>query len=1259
MSYKPGTNVEDRRDVWVDRGRKRRTGALALAVLLTSAAFASAGPPAAGRPAAGGAVAVTPEQDLLDDQLAFERAKGLEARLWLREIWDHWEDVDPRQVEAALELARSSTRHDAPTRVYASVLAAYGRIRRGDLATARRTFREAGFVDQWLVLGPFDNEGKAGLARDEVPDREAATPIVGGRAYSGKERPVRWRTLPEVFPYGWVDLGSIFRPQTHVCGFATTFIDGGERARTITAWVGASGAYRLIFNGQTAIEETAYRGFDIDRRAVTLQLQPGQNRLTMKVCGADEAPVFAVRLADEQGRPDPKLTAQASLALSAAAEPVVKKVMESKAALPRHPASLTAPVDQVQGLLTAAQRGKPAEWEAAARYLVLTSGDDEATHQARDLAERAVEKEPTVRRLLLAASLAEDRNKARRYIEQAEEKAGAADVDVLLARAWLLRSGPNPREAFGYYDRVLELSPDHLVALQGRVELYNAAGLRRSALEALERAYERRPHSVLLASMVASQRSSLGFAEAATEAEERYAARRFDDSAWMTSRLELALNRRNPAAAGHYLSRLVAMDPQNPWGYQASARAHRALGQTDRALLDLEQARGIAPEDIGVLRSLADLKGRSGKREEQLALLQEVLRLRPQEVEVREYLDHIEPPEQPADEKYAQAPEKFLERRHAPSDGAPRRTLRDLTVSTVYPNGLSSQFRQVVFQPLTDAAAAMSRQYAFQYQADRQIVQLKGARVYRADGRIDEAIESGEGAADDPSVSMYTSARTFYVQFPRLEPGDVVEARYRIDDVTPRNEFADYFGEVVYLQNDEPVSDAEYVLVTPKSRKMYVDAAVPGLEQTVTETADQRVYRFFAPRVAAIVPEPNMPPWAELLGFVHVSTYPSWDALGAWYWGLVKEQLDVDPETRKLAREITKDKKTDVEKVQAVYNWVVKNTRYVALEFGIYGFKPHRCVQTVARGWGDCKDKATVIVTLLRELGIDANLVIVRTGMRGDFRSDLPSLAPFDHAIAYVPSLDLYLDGTAEYTGTYELPTMDRGARAILVLDGKAKQVRLPLGNPEQDIIARKVSADLQADGSAKLEVSYDTRGQAASAWRSRYEARATLRERVAQDLGREFPGLDLPEGAIKTNDLADLESPVSLSLRGKAPQFGRKEGDRLSVPVTLGVRLTPQFASLSRRTQDVVVTGFSTRREETEVELPAGYEVEASPPNVERTTRFGSFGVVYEKQGRKVTVKSHLSLTVDRVRPDDYQEFRKFCAEADQALSHRLLLAP
>jgi cellulose synthase operon protein C len=1202
--------------------------------------------------------ALTPGERLVTAQLDFERAKGLAGYVALRRIWQAWEDADPRKVEEALLVAAEDPARPEALRAYARSLTAYARVRRGDRTSAETTFRDLGFLTNWMVVGPFDNEGKSGFDQEFEPDVQPAAPIVPGQAYSGKERPVRWRLAPDVFRYGFIDLGSMLRPEMNVCAFATTFVEGGTTARPITLWAGSRGAVRVLFNGQVVLEDKAYRAFDVDRLSATVLLRPGTNRVTVKACGEESPPMFALRLADERGRPDKTLRGSADVESSQRAEENVSQTLAARRPLPRHPSSLQGPialVDRIQKSKTA----RAADLELAARYLVLTHGDDTSAHQARDLATRAANLGKDVGRYLLAAELAEDRNGARGFLDQASQLGKEADPRLLLARAEHLRSGPNPREAFELYDQVLALDPDNLDALRGRVDLYNAAGLRRTALDVLERAHERQPHSVLLANMVASQRLALGFSTAATEAEDRYAALRADDTAYHSTRMELALVRRNAADTEHFLERLVSAERDSPWSYRLASRVHRALGQEKRAEMDLEVARAIAPEDVGILQALADFRGRAGRRDEQLALLRRVLELQPQAVDVRRHVEHIEPPEQPADEKYAMPSREFLAKRLAPPNGHPKRTLRDLTVSTVYENGLSSEFRQVVFQPLTDAAAALARQYAFQYEADRQRVELRGAKVYRVDGTIDEAIESGEGAADDPTISMYTSSRTFYVQFPRLEPGDVVELRYRIDDVTPRNEYADYYGAVVFMQSDEPIGSAEYVLVTPKARKLQVDAKVPGLVQTTSIKDDQRIYRFSAENVPAIEPEPNMPPWSELLAFVHVSTYQSWQALGRWYWGLVKDQLDLDEETRRLAREITKDKTTDLDRVKAVYEWVIKNTRYVALEFGIYGFKPRRCVQTVNRGWGDCKDKATVIVTLLRELGIDANLVIVRTGMRGDFRSKLPSLAPFDHAIAYVPSLDLFLDGTAEYTGATELPAMDREALALLVLDGDAKLVRLPTVASKDNVIARQISVDLGKNGAAEVDIAFDVRGYAAPGFRARYEAKATLKDRLSADLGSEFPGLEVGADGIETGNLENVDQPVGIRVRGKVPQFARPEGGELSLPVTAMADLTSTYASQSKRKQDVRIVGFSTREETARVILPVGARVVAGPPDARGSSRFGSYSVETTRDGKDVVVKSRLALDVTRVLPADYAAFRKFCQEVDQAMSHRLLVSP
>ena len=1205
--------------------------------------------------------------DLVRAQEQLASADGPRAYAALRRIWATWDRADPAQVEEALLEAEHSARTPA-IRAYAGLLSAYARSRRGDFKSAREKIKKLGYVDRWLVVGPFDNEGKTGFDVEIGPEQDFAQAIAPGRAYSGKERPVRWRNVPLAFPYGWLDSGALLRPERRVCLFATTFISAAKETkvpRPFSAWVGASGAFKLFFNGQQVLADAAYRGHDADRRAALLELQPGHNNLTIKACGEDTAPVISLRLADAQGAPDPNLAIDSDISASVDAAALVKRLNTKKPAPARPRAAAAAAVEgplQSFERITAAKTARPADLQAHAEYLVLTGGDDPKEHAARNLAQRAAAAEPTVERLLLVTQLAEDRNKQAEWLLQAErlvQRSGKPNVELLLARAAHARGGPSWRDAFPFYDQVLELDPERIPAIRGRVELYNEAGMQRTALATLERAVDRAPYAVNLLNMYASQLRALGRASEAAVVEDRYSALRFDDRSYLNSMIELAVTRRDHPAAERWSQRLLEADPDSQWAHGVAARAQRAMNQPERAIATYRRALELAPEDVGTLRSLSDLLGELGRRDEQLGTLREILRIRPQERDVREYVEHIGPGKPRPDETYAWEPKEFLKLRYAPAMGNNRRTLRDLTVTTVYENGLSSKFRQTVFQPLTDGAAAVSRQYAFQYQADSEVVQLRGARVFRGDGRIDEAIEYGEAAANDPSIAMYTSARNFYVQLPRLEPGDVVELKYRIDDITPRNEFADYFGDVVYLQSNEPVSNAAYVLIAPKSRTLYIDSRVPGLKQSVKELKDQRVMSFFAEHIAPLPPEPEMPAWPEVLGFVHVSTYKTWQDLGRWYWGFVKDQFDLDDETRRLAREITKGAKTDLEKVRAVYGWVIKNTRYVALEFGIYGFKPRRCVQTVSRGWGDCKDKATVIATLLEELKIPSTIVILRTQLRGGFPSTLPSLAPFDHAIVYVPSLDLYLDGTAEFHGSGELPVMDQGALALHVNRGDSKLLTVPEAPPEKNGIERRVLANLGRDGSARLELDYATRGPSAAEWRERYGAEGTRRERVLADLGREFPGFSLTEGAtgITTSDLVDTEQPVELHARGTAPSFARREGAQLSMSVTTGTRLTPKYASLSQRTQDVRTLGFSTIDDTFTVKLPGGMKVISAPPNASADTPFGSYLVQVETQPGQVVVKSRVLLRTTRIRPADYAAWKKFCAAADEALSRRLII--
>jgi transglutaminase-like putative cysteine protease len=341
-----------------------------------------------------------------------------------------------------------------------------------------------------------------------------------------------------------------------------------------------------------------------------------------------------------------------------------------------------------------------------------------------------------------------------------------------------------------------------------------------------------------------------------------------------------------------------------------------------------------------------------------------------------------------------------------------------------------------VVRPLSQRGVDQARAQSVQYSPDRQVVKVERARILRKDGTTLESRAEGDRSLSEPWYGLYYDVRARVISFAQLEPGDVVELVTRIDD-SGSNFFADYFGEFAYLQGTQQRHISDYVLLGPPGRTFYSTASkLAGLKYTEGVLPDSGTFKRWTARdVPKIVPEPSMPGYSELLAYVHVSTYKDWASVGKFYWGLVKDQLRVTDEIRAAALEAVKGiaPSDEAARIRAVYDFVVSRTRYVGLEFGINSFKPYPVETILSRRFGDCKDKASLMHAMLESLGIDSRLALLRMTRLGGIDEAPASLAVFNHAILYVPKYDLFLDGTAEFHGSGELPADDRGAYALIV----------------------------------------------------------------------------------------------------------------------------------------------------------------------------------------------------------------------------------
>jgi hypothetical protein len=251
-----------------------------------------------------------------------------------------------------------------------------------------------------------------------------------------------------------------------------------------------------------------------------------------------------------------------------------------------------------------------------------------------------------------------------------------------------------------------------------------------------------------------------------------------------------------------------------------------------------------------------------------------------------------------------------------------------------------------------------------------------------------------------------------------------------------------------------------------------------------------------------------------------------------------------------------------------------------------------------------------------------------------------------------VPSLDVYLDGTAEYTGELELPSMDRGALALQVNEGNAKLVHLPDPPASDSVSLHKVDATLGADGTAQLDWHADVTGAEAAEWRVRFHADATRKQRVQQMISAILPGSTV--SAIDTGNLEDVEQKVTMRVRGKAPEFGRTTSDGLDVPLGRKEHMVRDYASLASRKLDVRFYTQWTQVDDWTLHLPANAKVKSGPSAARGSSPFGTYDVTVETGPTVLHVKTTVTLTKTRIGTSEYPAFRAWCEEVDRAMGQR-----
>ncbi len=557
------------------------------------------------------------------------------------------------------------------------------------------------------------------------------------------------------------------------------------------------------------------------------------------------------------------------------------------------------------------------------------------------------------------------------------------------------------------------------------------------------------------------------------------------------------------------------------------------------------------------------------------------------------------------------------------------------------PDGSSRYAKSLWLLVRDPARAGHLPPFSVTFSPHSQAVRVLRTRVHHADGQVSaqaaavHTLDSLQGAA-----RMYFDVRELRITFPPATAGDIHELVYTLEDLpsTQADLGAASFGHILQLQDRWPIAAQSLRVLHPASLALGTALSRPsGLRPVVTRRGDEARIDVTGGAMPAWRAEPQAPGWGETLLTFQLGTTASWKALGLAYWRYVEPLYRPRRDMRELALRLVAGAKTETGKIQAIQTWVQRNFRYVSLMFGNHGYMPYTLDEILERKFGDCKDMTLVLVHLLREAGVAAVPAIVRTKPQGLYPLEVPSLAPFDHAIVHLPGSNSWLDGTVKGHLYPIVPAWIQGRTALVVEPTGGRLVPIPVepaGASRQD---EAVTWRVDEKGDAVVSVRVTVTGQPEAAWRLRLledNARDAL-QRHARSIWPQAELVSWMAGGIDV-----WTSPLTLELTLRVPAVLTPGAARaLEFPFGDDARLSRLVSRLQRDSDFVLEHGGDVSRT-VELTWPRSWCATRAPSDLTLATPHFSFTQKATLTPGRLVLERRLSLPGDRVPKAAYPAF-------------------
>lgn len=522
--------------------------------------------------------------------------------------------------------------------------------------------------------------------------------------------------------------------------------------------------------------------------------------------------------------------------------------------------------------------------------------------------------------------------------------------------------------------------------------------------------------------------------------------------------------------------------------------------------------------------------------------------------------------------------------------------------------------------------------------------------------------------SDESSISggiFYDDRREKSFFFPGIQAGALGDLHYTEEILEPR------FLGAFYFQSYVPIEEAVFSVTIDTGISLQYKLLGHEAEQVIRfeqeQVGDQRVYRWTAKEQAAWSSEDNAP--SLLLEIPHVVVYL--EQVGAepllsgvpglyrWYRSLTDSVSSLsNEEVRLLTEQITRGKTDSREKAQALFAWVQDNIRYVAFEDGLGGFVPRDAGLVFHRKYGDCKDMANLLCTMLVSAGLPAQLTWIGTRDIPYRYEEVPTPLVDNHMIAalILPDDTLFLDAT-DNTLAFGFPSSFIQGKQALVADGPSyRLIEVPEIRADQNRMEER--AVVHWNG-RQLE------GQGRSSWSGypAFEMRRRLGEVRPDGMPRFLSGaLELGNNKFSVAEhqfegLSDRNAPLAVDFHFTVPDYVKEVGDEVFINLQLDRRLRESQIDAERRKRDRVFDYRTEHVHEVALEIPEGYRLQRFPEPVTWEHPGFGFNLNYRQEGNQVIMHREIRLDTLQLGVADFPRWNEMIRQLNSAYREMVVL--